>query len=228
MINFFVKEEHYGVFPEPKHASKCIPEYYRDLKPEKMKGNPNSSTAKRCIPYMEAITAGYMIPLWVDMYVVAEDGNVDISFPEAMPMIQAIGTHDYEQLEKHPLSNTTYGKNISKFINPWTIQTPPGVSCLFTSPLNHFESRLKIIDGIVDTDTYYAPVNFPFVWTGGDGEFFIEKGTPLVHVIPFVRYDFNKSKVGIVDNKRLDKVQNKLGTMLRFGYKSYFWHKRKK
>jgi len=42
---------------------------------------------------------------------------------------------------------------------------------------------------VVDTDTYAAPVHLPFVATGDDGLHTIERGTPLVQVIPFRRED---------------------------------------
>ena len=41
--------------------------------------------------------------------------------------------------------------------------------------------------GIVDTDTYRAPIHFPFFATGEDGLHVIEKGSPLVQIIPFRR-----------------------------------------
>jgi hypothetical protein len=42
---------------------------------------------------------------------------------------------------------------------------------------------------LVDTDNYKSPVNFPFVAIAPDGVHTLEKGTPLVQVIPFKRAD---------------------------------------
>jgi hypothetical protein len=39
----------------------------------------------------------------------------------------------------------------------------------------------------VDTDTYRSPIHFPFFATGPDGLHIIEKGSPIVQVIPFRR-----------------------------------------
>lgn len=216
-----------GVFPEPVKSSKRIPEYYKKLNAQSS-NNPQSATAKRCVPFMEAITAGYIIPLWSDLFVVARNGEIELTFPDNFPLDQSLGHHSYHQLEDHPASHLSYGKDLMKFINPWIIESPPGVSCLFTTPMNHFETRFKLIDGIVDTDTYYNQINFPFIWTGGDGEFFIEKGTPLVQVIPFVRYSFNKYQVKTTNIKKQNKTVSVLGTVLKNGYRKYFWHKRKK
>lgn len=227
MITFSVNDDLMGVLPEPQQAGRFIPEYYKKLKPESS-DHPESGTAKRCVPFMEALTTGYIIPLWGDLYVEADNGEIEISFPSNMPLDESLGIHDYEQLMNHPASDKPYGKHLMKFINPWIIQTPPGVSCFFTTPLNHFETRFKLVDGIVDTDTYYNQVNLPFIWTGGDGKFIVKKGTPLVHVIPFVRYNFNKYQVTPIDPKKERKANYIIRTVLRHGYKKYFWHKRKK
>jgi hypothetical protein len=74
-----------------------------------------------------------------------------------------------------------------KFHNFWTIVTPPGWSCLFVDPLNRPNGLFEIVAGIVDTDRYTAPVHFPFFATGPDGLHAIEKGSPMVQVIPFRR-----------------------------------------
>ena len=43
--------------------------------------------------------------------------------------------------------------------------------------------------GIVDTDEYPSLIHFPFFATAPDGFYTLEKGTPLVQVIPFRRDD---------------------------------------
>lgn len=227
MITFYIDESLMGVFPEPTKSAKYIPDYYKKLNAE-LSNNPKDGTAKRCVPFMEAITAGYTIPLWSDLFIVAKDGEIELTFPENLPLDQSLGYHSYHQLENYTANASPYGKKLLKFINPWVIKTPPGTSCLFTTPMNHFETRFKLVDGIVDTDTYYNQINFPFVWTGGDGEFFIEKGTPLVQVFPFVRYEFNKHQIKPLDKNKQYKTTSMLGTVLKHGYRKYFWHKRKK
>ena len=47
----------------------------------------------------------------------------------------------------------------------------------------------QCVAGIVDTDSYASPVHLPFFATGADGVHVIERGTPLVQVIPFRRAD---------------------------------------
>jgi hypothetical protein len=53
--------------------------------------------------------------------------------------------------------------------------------------LNRPSSVVEIVAGIVDTDSYQSLINFPFFATAEDGVYILERGTPLVQVIPFHR-----------------------------------------
>lgn len=224
-IRFSAEELHLDVFQHPANANRFLPDYYKKLAPRK-KGALREGTAKACIPFLDACSSGYIIPLWADMYVKASGGDITISFSEVLPMRESLGQHKIEQLKGYPREKEPYGSNLLKFMNPWVIETAPGYSCIFTSPFNHFESRFKLVDAVVDTDTYYNNINFPFVWTGGDGEFVVKAGTPLVQVIPFKREE-HKLEIGVVDSKKLATVSGKLSTKAYDAYKTLFWHKRK-
>lgn len=224
-IKFMLEKAHEGVFPPPLPAIKKAPDFYKAIKSQSG-DHPATGTVKRCVPFLDAMSAGFIIPLWADLYVSAENGGLHLSFPDLFPMSRSIDTHGYVQLPDHPLAEKPYGKDFLKFINPWLIQTDPGYSCLFTSPLNHLETRIKLLDGVVDTDTYYNNVHFPFLWTGGDGQFFIPKGTPLVQVIPFRREEFSLS-VGTMEEDRRNTTRSVIGTHLKNAYRQEFWSKRK-
>lgn len=222
-VSFYFPENRLDTYPSPVPASKALPEYFKGL-PANV-GGPADVTAKRCIPFLEAMSGGYILPLWADMHVVADKGNLKISFPPLYMEPQSLGSHSYKQLEGHPLSEQPYGKNLLKFMNPWIIQTEPGWSCMFVSPLNHFETRFQVLAGTVDTDTYYNNINFPFLWTGGDGEFMVPRGTPLVQVIPF-RREQTELVVQEVDKVRKQEVQSKIGSVFKDAYRNFFWHKK--
>jgi hypothetical protein len=223
-VNFFANYDQINSFPQPQAASKFIPNYFKSC-PQQIGDNPQDGTVKRCVPFLDALTKGFIIPLWAECRIVATNGDINIQFPQNLTMPESLSTHSYDQISGHPLSNDKYGKIPLKWINPWGIQTPKGYSCLITSPLNHMENKFKILDGIVDTDTYYNQINFPFIWTAGDGDFLLPKGMPLVQVIPFKRETF-KSKVVETDHKKRSIVNSKLGTVLRNGYRNMFWNKK--
>lgn len=224
-INFTCEKNLLGAIPNPVPSLKSAPDYFKKIKPQS-DHHPRSGTVKRCVPFLDALSAGFVIPLWCDVFVFANGGEFSIDFPPNFQQGETLGSHSMDQVPNHPLARKPYGNLPMKWINPWIVETEPGVSCLFTSPLNHLETRFKVLDGVVDTDTYHSQVNFPFLWTGGDGEFLIPKGTPLVQVIPFRREEC-ELEVGVIDSDKQRAAQSLLGTKMKNGYRDEFWHKRK-
>jgi hypothetical protein len=103
-------------------------------------------------------------------------------------------------------------------INPWAIKTPPGYSVLFTQPF-HRESSFTILPGIVDTDTYSAAVNFPFVLNDINFEGLIPAGTPIAQAIPFLREDWQMSIGKQEDLVETNKITTRLRTRFFDSYK---------
>ncbi len=87
-----------------------------------------------------------------------------------------------------------------KLKNPWLVRTPPGYSCLFIQPVYEFNPNLRLLSGIVDTDTFDLPVEFPG-WIVNDH--IIKAGDPLMQVIPFKRdsWYFKKESVKLNSSK---------------------------
>jgi hypothetical protein len=124
------------------------------------------------------------------------------------------------QAPNHPHRN---GHMISypKFINFWAIETPKGYSCLFVQPF-HRDSAFTILPGVVDTDKYVQPVNFPFVLNDIKWEGLIPAGTPIAQVIPFKREDWNM-EIGTISNiEKSNQVHNLLKTKFFDSYKNQF------
>jgi hypothetical protein len=114
---------------------------------------------------------------------VRDDGkHVDAGWEFDRPMVS---NHSAFQVAGNPFEP----RPPMKFHNYWTVRTAPGWSCLFLPPLNRPNGVVDVLSGIVDTDTFATPVNFPFVATAPDGVHVLAKGTPLVQVIPFRRDD---------------------------------------
>jgi hypothetical protein len=211
-------------FP-PKPAVKEIPDWYRDT-PEYLtddgkkitKAEDTAHTIKKCIPILDSITAGYILYTQVDIQVTQQDG-----FPYYMwPSQDAIKFHPVAQAPLHPAKKES---PYPKWNNPYAISTPPGYSTLFTQPF-HRESIFTILPGIVDTDTYKAPVNFPFVLNDVKWEGIIEAGTPMAQVIPIKR-DSWKHKIGS-EKERVEQQMSslKLKTLFFNSYKKQFWSRK--
>ena len=136
--------------------------------------------------------------------------------------------HPFEQVGRAcDLTSFRFGDTIFKFMMPWIIETPKGWSCKFSSPVNRWENKVKLIDGVVDTDTYPNYINLPFVWTGDEeGDFLIKKGDPIAQVVPFKRQDL-ELEVGEIDTKKFMKGHNLMTLSFKDHYKNLFWNKRR-
>jgi hypothetical protein len=113
-------------------------------------------------------------------------------------------------------------------MNRWIIKTPPGYSCLFIPPLNNRDDRFEIISGIVDTDTFTLPINFPFIVNGDKYpslESLIKRGTPYVQVIPFKRESWKMKIEGVTQEKLTEKRFYTWKHVLN-NYKQRFWSKK--
>jgi hypothetical protein len=201
----FIDAYHDGALDRPQPASQYLPEWYKKM-PSYLQGEkgpwtvqPNGSlgtraTIKRCMPVFDAITAGYMLTTFCDIDVVLnEDGEQVFMWTSS----NAIEFHPIEQANLHPkVGNTAF----PKFMNPWGIKTPKGYSTLFIPP-THRENPMQILEGVVDSDSWFTPVNLPFSlkdssWTGH-----IPAGTPIAQVIPFKRENW-ESELGTKEDTK--------------------------
>lgn len=208
----------------PKPASQYIPDWYKNMESyiggeKKPVGDgTTSATAKKCMPLFDSITAGYIIESAADVYVSLKDGEQYFEWSD-MGMIQF---HPIAQAPEHPARKP---HAYPKWINPWSISTPAGYSTLFVQPF-HRESVFTILPGIVDTDTYSAPVNFPMVINDPNFEGLIPKGTPIAQVIPFKR-DAWKAELGNQEDLiKQAGITKKLQSKFFDRYKTMFWHRK--
>lgn len=184
-ISFVCDPKDHGVIAEPVPAKQVLPDWFRRLPAvdkAHVHANNNGLTIKRCMPFLDAMTTGWIIPLAATVRLeVRDDGaTVDAGWEIDRVMVSNHGMHQ--------VAGNPHGKRPPcKFHNYWTIKTPPGWSCLFVPPLNRPQATFEILSGIVDTDSYQSLIHFPFIATAADGLHTIEKGTPLVQVIPFRR-----------------------------------------
>ena len=207
------------IWPNPKPASRFIPEEYKKLKRFK-DDNLHNPTVKTCVPFLDSLILGYIIPFDQDYLVdpVENDFSVTPANKNASSEF-----HDKEQLPKE--WQKISGKKVGKFMNKWLIKTPPGYSCLFVQPMNRMEERFDIIPGVVDTDTYLNLINFPYFLKKRDEQFLFKRGEPMVQVIPFKRESW-KMWSGFYYEKAHSKIINILNNEWMDRYKKYFWSKK--
>ena len=215
-----INEGMLDVWPHPQPASRFIPDEYKKLKRFK-ENNLHNPTVKTCVPFLDSLTMGYIIPFDQDYLV--DPVEDDFAVTPANKEQSDFGFHNQTQLPEEWKETT--GKNAGKFHNKWLIKTAPGYSCLFIKPMNRIETRFDIIAVVVDTDTYINTINFPFILNKRDQQFLIKKGEPMVQVIPFKRESW-KMWSGFYLEKAHGKVLSMLNSEWVDRYKKMFWRKK--
>ncbi len=138
-------------------------------------------TIKHCMPFMDALTTGFVIPLQADITV--KDGEFSWDWPhEESPL----GFHFPTQAPGVPFVDED--EVVVKAHNFWSIHTEPGYATLFTHPLNRWDLPFRTLSGIVDTDSFDAlPVHFPMIWVDKEFEGVLPAGTPVAQCLPIER-----------------------------------------
>ena len=219
-----------GMVPKdyyPTPAKVWIPEWMKNLAPytgKKFKlygdegGLETNQTAKRCVPILDAAMMGYTILLPHDLNIEQTPDGPYYKWPSGA----GIQWHPIVQASTHSVAKR--GHDIPKLINPWSIQTPRGYSVMFLPPINEDKKILEPISGVVDTDEYINPVNFPFILKQGF-EGTIPAGTPFVQVVPFKRESWVMSVVPR-NTEAIERNKASISTVFRNAYRKMYWSRK--
>jgi len=220
-----------------------LPDWYKKVPKN---DHPKGLTIKSCMPFLDSMTAGYVLPLPQDFYIKWNYYNEELKENDCFFKYGLDGTLDSDKIHEYNLNSSVPqthsigqlggensfmtkkngGFNFLKILNPWKIKTPPGYSCLFTSPYYNENDYFDIITGIVDTDKFDFWINFPIVINTGKYPTFEKtflKGLPYVQVIPFKRDSWKMN---------VDKIKNDKSVFYSYfsnfmdRYKNMFWTKK--
>jgi hypothetical protein len=210
----------------PEWFTKSSPYYGSNVYPDDGKlhfrQKVANATFKKCVPLLDSLSSGYIIPLWADVMVEQEN-----NFPYIYWKTQ------WDIFEEHGLPSkeipapTGYDQVVYKYLNCWIPQTPKGYSCLIVSPLGYNDLAFKAVPAVVDTDRSTLELIFPmWVKTGFEG--IVEKGTPMVQIIPFKRDDWDSTFDYYEDGEYYNVISQKNfnGTMVGHYLKNH--HSKKK
>lgn len=210
-IAFRTFEEWRGHILPPVPAREGLPDWLREMpgkSPSALTGD-DVRTVKHCPPFLDAMGAGFLLPLQADVEV--RDGR--LSWDWELPAIEGgmssrspLGFHVPAQLDGFP--GALAGRFAVKFMNFWTISVPEGVSILFTHPVNRLDLPFRTVTGLVDCDSYdRGLVHFPALWTDAGFEGVLKRGTPVAQCIP-VRRDMIAPEldIGTLDETERRKV----------------------
>lgn len=212
-IKFISSQPEFKISP-PVPASRVVPEWYRTMPGSR----EQVETVKKCIPFLDALTSGYVITLDADVYWNEETQTFHSESP-----IQMQSDHMISQTQDIVIDER-FDPQPHKWINHWEVQTPKGYSCLFIHPLDRLDLPFYSLTGVVDTDRHPLVVNFPFLFKKGFSGV-IPKGTPIIQVIPFKRDNW---KSEISDDKPYDReeLEYKVQNPPFAWYKRNWWTKK--
>lgn len=177
--------------PRPTPAAEDLPGWIRTMPAQAASTtfSITDDTVKRCPPFIDAMTTGFLIPLICDVKVEGGQFTWDAGMPAAGRVGFArspIGFHDPAQVAGTPLFDAD--QFLIKFHNLWTIEAPAGYALLFTHPVNRFDLPFVTLTGLVDCDSYRDGwINFPAYWRDTAFAGVLRRGTPVAQCFPIKR-----------------------------------------
>ncbi len=217
----------------PQPTSKFLPQWYKDLgvnaygaKHPVVENFSPGVTAKRCVPFFDSITAGYVLTTPSDIMVSTnEHGQKVLSW--VTKDIIPVDTHSKDQLGDYELPSDYYTDVIFKMTGTWSIETPKEYSLLYIHPQGRFDLPFYSLHGLVDSDKHNIPLHIPFV-IKKDFEGIIRRGTPYVQMIPILRNEWH-SKVEGYDpavEKEIKRTVSEILLSIDKWYKKNRWERK--
>ena len=213
-LKFRCPPELEGLLPPPVPANQGVPDWLKSM-PAKAFSAINlrdEETIKRCPPFLDAMTCGFLLPLICDLRV--ENGEITwdneippggaLDFPRS-----PISFHDAGQVTGTPLFDSD--RFVIKFHNLWTIEAPEGYAVFFTHPVNRFDLPFTTLTGLVDCDTFHdTPLNFPARWHDMKFNGVLSKGTPIAQCPPVKRESWTGriATLSVEDTTRIIKTRD--------------------
>ena len=215
-------------YPGITPAKKTIPEWYKKI-PSYLKPREginhfgrDISTVKKCIPFFEGLTIGYMMTLPFDIYVESTKDNVVISW-----QVKTDGSFELEESERIPglFIGEQYCKTPVRLNLFPSITTQKGYSLLITNPINRTDLPFYTFGAVIDADHSGMSIS-PTILVKKDFVGVIEKGTPIAQIIPFKRDNWVVKKEKIMTQEEVDKNAFNLTSTIKNSYVKNFWHKK--
>jgi hypothetical protein len=210
----------------PLPSIKFIPDWYKKL-PQFVKGEKKlkfplnqeglNITLKKCVPFLDAMTYGYMAYLEDDIYVEQVNNEPFIRWRTSEKLVS---WHHSDQAIGVPIPEHYYHV-IGKWGNDWGIKVSKGYSVLFSHPSNRIDLPFYTFSGLVNVDDYNVPVQFPFLLKKGF-EGIISSKTPICQLF-MIKNDSWKSNIENYNKKRTFINDKFFRSTFVKSYKKNFW-----
>jgi hypothetical protein len=217
ILTFRCPPELEGRLPPPTPAAAGLPEWLRAMPAQAFSAvvAAEDDTVKRCPPFVDAMTCGFLMPLVCDVAVEAGEFTWESDLPAGRlgAPRSPLGFHDASQVAGTPLFDAD--RSVLKFHNLWTIEAPPGWSLLFTHPTNRFDLPFTTLTGLVDCDRYHdALIHFPALWRDPAFSGVLPRGTPIAQCIPLKRERW-KVRTAAFTDADARKLEDVMGAIAR-------------
>ena len=179
------------ILPPPLPAALGLPDWFKAMPSQAYNATHANTgdTIKRCPPFVDAMTHGFLLPLICDVTVENGQFRWDNELPpggDINYVRSPIAFHDASQAIDTPLF--VPDRYLIKFHNLWTIEAPDGYALLFTHPVNRLDLPFTTLTGLVDSDRYHDNwIHFPAHWHDANFSGVLPKGTPVAQCIPVKR-----------------------------------------
>jgi len=199
--------------PCPEPSKTFIPQWYKDIP-----GDKNTINVKKCIPFLDSMSNGYIQKTWCDINVINEKDGLKVVFDSNVSLF------NYREVSHMPMDDTFHS---IEFVwqRPWSTILPEGYSALVVHPLNRNDLPFITLSGIVDFDkSIHAQIgNIPFyIKKGFTGT--IPAGTPMFQIIPIKREDWVSESQEYSSGFWQRKIGERNG-IIEF-YKKKIWQKK--
>lgn len=172
-LDWWKTEPPYNPSPENPDGNKLL-----------IRNGISNATFKKCRPMLDALNSGYIIPLWADVNV-EQTGQIPLITWRTKTLVFSIHGDSSRRMPAPP----GYDQVVFKYENTWIPMTPPGYSVLVTAPFGQRNLPFHAIPAVIDSDKSNFELVFP-MWIRSGLEGIVEKGTPMVQMIPFKRSDW--------------------------------------
>ena len=176
-----------GLIPEPTLARRGLPDWLKAMPTKVASGDLgfDVETVKQCPPFIDAMSAGFLMPLACDIAV--ENGAFSWHWKPPATTLTAftrspLAVHVADQLVGTPFFEAD--AFAVKFINYWTVQVPEGYGLLCTHPINRADLPFRSVTGLVHAANYDNFIHFPAQWIDRGFSGVLPRGTPVAQCLP--------------------------------------------
>ena len=221
------------VVPRPVPARNALPLWFSNQSyfknnakhPEFSDGEIINQTVRACMPFLDAISGGYIQQTWCDIH-------LDFKYEKD------VVTHVFYNYSNGPNiinHRPEVSINVSNDFHqvemiwrmPWMPILPKGWSMLVTNPINRLDLPFHGCSAIIDSDVFYHTLggNYPFFVKKQFNNMIIPAGTPMYQMIPIKRESWTSTIKHISDDDR-HILRSKIRSRYIAPYKKLFHQKK--